>query len=472
MNLFKVILSKITEDKSKIMNILSLVVTQFFLLSTVSMVLAQSSDAKLDMSYIYSDGYNATVVTSGDRMSSATTTSSSSLGALHFAGVFIIGTEEGFKDLSAEAGVDNVELSPLTQKGLITATEENVTAMLYNPPGINIPLHLAKEWVPGYDQKVSVMAADTGYSHLQGIGVEEIWQMFRNIAYVGFVLVLVATGFMIMFRTKIGGQTAVTVMNSLPSIMVGLILVTFSFAIVGFVIDLSRLFTGIIENILHDSLSDFETVPLGGPLQLARWAFGDAFSATWKTWSPTSGSGLVSGILNFLKNIPLGVGKLIITVIFGFVALYAAVKVFMVLVMSYVKILMDLILGPIHILIGSLPGSKNSVINWIKRLLVNSLVFPIVFFIINIFRYIGRSDINNPITENFSGFMSGGADIDQSYIQLKGAIVLAGYFIASGAPGIVEDLFQLKESPGVAKAMGNVQKSASEIPVIGGLFKG
>jgi hypothetical protein len=250
--------------------------------------------------------------------------------------------------------------------------------------------------------------------------------------------------------------------------------VTFSFAIVGFAIDLSRLLSAVIENLLIRSLSDYDITPLAGPMQMASWAFGAAEEATWSNVLNTNALdvGLITAIRNIIVNEITSVFKFVLVLIYGFVALYAAVKLFVSLVMAYVKILMELFLGPIHILVGSLPGGSHSIVNWIKRVLSNALVFPIAFFIVNIFRYIGRPDINNPITSNFSGFMSGGEEIGDSFIQLKGAIILAGYFIAAGASGIVEDLFQLKEGPGTAKAMGNVQKSASEIPFLGSLFKG
>lgn len=66
----------------------------------------------------------------------------------------------------------------------------------------------------------------------------EIWKIFRNLAYMILVLVLIAIGFMIMFRMKISQQTVIAVENSLPKIIISLLLITFSFAIAGFLIDL------------------------------------------------------------------------------------------------------------------------------------------------------------------------------------------------------------------------------------------
>ncbi len=77
-----------------------------------------------------------------------------------------------------------------------------------------------------------------------------IWKAFRNIAYMVLVLVLISIGFMIMFRMKLNPQTVITVENSLPKIVISLILITFSFPIVGFLIDLMYVVMALIIYIL------------------------------------------------------------------------------------------------------------------------------------------------------------------------------------------------------------------------------
>ncbi len=78
----------------------------------------------------------------------------------------------------------------------------------------------------------------------EGIGFASIkpyanlWKIFRDLSYMVLVIILIAIGFMVMFRTKINPQTIISVENSLPKIIMSLILITFSFAIAGFLIDL------------------------------------------------------------------------------------------------------------------------------------------------------------------------------------------------------------------------------------------
>jgi len=56
--------------------------------------------------------------------------------------------------------------------------------------------------------------------------------------------------FMIMFRVRISPQTVITVQSALPKIIFTLILITFSYAIAGFLIDLMYVVIGIFSFIV------------------------------------------------------------------------------------------------------------------------------------------------------------------------------------------------------------------------------
>lgn len=90
----------------------------------------------------------------------------------------------------------------------------------------------------------------------QGIGfaaispLQPIWKIFRDVSYVFLVLILIAIGFMIMFRMKINPQTVISVESALPKIIISLLLITFSFPIAGFLIDLMYVVMAITISIL------------------------------------------------------------------------------------------------------------------------------------------------------------------------------------------------------------------------------
>jgi len=136
-----------------------------------------------------------------------------------------------------------------------------------------------------------------------------IWKVFRDISYMLLVLVLIAIGFMIMFRAKINPQTVISVENSLPKIVVALLLITFSFPIAGFLIDLMYISIGIIA-VFFSNVQNAPTWFAGQPQEILKkfyfsnsndiWEYVDPFyeSRLWQL------SGAIFGILpNILKEI-------------------------------------------------------------------------------------------------------------------------------------------------------------------------
>lgn len=66
----------------------------------------------------------------------------------------------------------------------------------------------------------------------------KVWQGFRNMAYLLIVIMFTVIGLAIMFRVKVDARTVMSIQNQIPKIIIALILVTFSYAIAGFLIDL------------------------------------------------------------------------------------------------------------------------------------------------------------------------------------------------------------------------------------------
>ena len=117
-------------------------------------------------------------------------------------------------------------------------------------------------WVTNTLQKAGIVpqsfaAEGIGFSSIKPL--MNLWTIFRDVAYLLIVLVLVAIGFMIMFRMKLNPQTVISVENSLPKIVVALLLITFSFAIAGFLIDIMYLFILIVINILSFGNKYYDT---------------------------------------------------------------------------------------------------------------------------------------------------------------------------------------------------------------------
>ncbi len=71
----------------------------------------------------------------------------------------------------------------------------------------------------------------------QLLPIQAIWVAVRNVSYLLFVVIFILIGLGIMLRVKIDPRTVMTIQNQIPRIIIGILLITFSYAIVGLMID-------------------------------------------------------------------------------------------------------------------------------------------------------------------------------------------------------------------------------------------
>lgn len=303
--------------------------------------------------------------------------------------------------------LESENISYDAKRGFLGMSKDGVYAMYESQPMVNVYAHLADEWLPGYQASSTIYAAPSGYESLVNTGISSIWSQVRNITYVFFILIMLVVGFMIMFRSKLGGQTLVTLGNTLPNIILALIGVTFSFAIAGIIIDLGGVIMAILADlfngIFEQSNGYTETVKLG--------SIGDIFKAfvpqgLWNDINPLNllkgntggkgllgllgGAGIIATIIGASNPATLGAGLivglpllLIVLAILG-VATVGVFKVFITLVKAYIGILVSVITGPLQIAVSAMPGNSANFINWMKGILRNVLIYPIVFAILNL----------------------------------------------------------------------------------------
>ena len=320
-----------------------------------------------------------------------------------------------FMDPSATVGGEDIAASATSsndmKRGVYGLAQDGVYAMYRSQPLVNVYAHLAEEWVPGYQSDTAIYAGlidydyESGYDELVHAGISDIWSQVRNITYIFFIVIMIVVGFMLMFRSKIGGQTLVTLGNSLPNIVIALIGVTFSFAIAGLIIDLGGVIMVVLADIMQ-SISGYDTpitlesigsifrafVPQGlfqEMFQFSSNSGGKGFLGI--MFGGAGGSGIVAGVLALFgasaaatTALTVGLPFLIIFLAILGVATVGVFKVFITLIKAYVGILIGVITGPIQIAMGAIPGKGNSFINWILSILRNVLVYPITFAILNI----------------------------------------------------------------------------------------
>lgn len=100
------------------------------------------------------------------------------------------------------------------------------------------------------------------YAQSQGIGFDSIspligvWGVFRDLSYLLFIFIFILIGIAIMLRAKIDPRTVMTIQNQIPKLIIGIIMVTFSFAIAGLLIDLMWASTYVVINIMNRANSN------------------------------------------------------------------------------------------------------------------------------------------------------------------------------------------------------------------------
>ena len=376
------------------------------------------------------------------------------------------------------------------KRGLYGMVEDGVYAMYDSQPYINVYAHLAQEWVPGYDDSAAVYAEidtgpyDSGYKELVNSGIVGLWTQVRNLTYVFFIIIFIVVGFMIMFRSKIGGQTLVTLGNTLPNIILALIGVTFSFAIAGLIIDIGGVIMVILTDIFEaEGVSKFDQLvtleSYGGIYR----TFGSFFE-----WDNLKESGLLSfgGVglgKRLLLSIPvvsggIGILGLIVMLLFACIAVFGTFKVFLSLIKSYLGILVGVVTGPIQIAISALPGKGEGFVNWMLSILRNVLVYPVTFAILNfpgvLYSLDGEGGLSLPGPDKLTLPQSDAA-VNQSGDFISGFLVLIVeilvLFVASNADKYVQAIIPPKTSKEGGAAAEAALKSLQGIPLVGSLIK-
>lgn len=255
-------------------------------------------------------------------------------------------------------------------------------------------------------------------ANAQGVGFSglsvllPIWKVFRNMSYFVLAIVMVVIGFLVMFRKKIDPKTVVTVQNALPRIVIALLLITFSYAIVGIMLDLMYLSIALIgglfksANLLTDiSAKDYLNGELYGsvfntvkPWELmSRVLFGSTQSNVGLQIGLTIAGALASAFQLYAVGVPTliaGAGPLLLGALFYLGMLVLVIRLFFFFISVYIKIIMSLLFSPFQLLMEAVPGS-NAFSSWIKNLTANILVFPAstaMFLIASVFMNISNGD--------------------------------------------------------------------------------
>lgn len=247
----------------------------------------------------------------------------------------------------------------------------------------------------------------TGFNSLSPI--VNAWIVFRNIIYLLFVLIFVIIGIAIMFRVKIDPRTVMTIQNQIPKLIIGILLVTFSFAIAGFLIDVMWIAIYLFINLLiaadpkitadvaltqklnNTTLAYADNVFNGGLLGVAGNAAGSISSIIAHMFLGVPGAPTAPS-LNPIDWITGAAGAILGTIVGGLFAIIGGILAFLIIIIAvlwsmfklwfalleaYIMILVNIIFAPFWIVTGLIPGGQSMGFGaWLREMLGNLAAFP------------------------------------------------------------------------------------------------
>ena len=401
-----------------------------------------------------------------------------------------------------EARLQNYQKSPL---GFST----QVLAYLYQKPPVTTGQYFA--WI-GERAHIVPAAYAQGLTYSRLMPIFPIWKTFRDISFMLLTVILMFAGVMIMFRQKINPQTVAKIENTLPNIVITMVLIAFSLPIAAFIIDLMYVAIAagilIIGTAVHDSnvalaVKDFTTggalLLLGKTLNPALQFWGMALNATGLSkvlptdgattqgisWGGEIGASAVAisatAINPFFWFVPaaftLGAGIaayantgdgvtavltalspiLILILVIILLALYF--RLLFILLSAYIQLIISIVLGPLILLWNAVPG-QNSFSSWWKGILGNCLTFVITAVML----YLGWAISSSLSTQAFW--------VPPLLIQGMGVPQVVSGLIAMGLLTLIPQFITMAKGALGAKPFIQVGPGSLTQPITGGVMQG
>lgn len=147
-------------------------------------------------------------------------------------------------DDNNDGQIDYNACPPALQTSAITVMGEAIAGIATNPPASGVA------YLADVGQKLNLVKP--AYAQT-GLGFNALlnpflpaWRAVRNFTYLVFAVAAVIMGVAIMLRYKINPQTVITIQSSIPRLVIGLVFITFSYAIVGLLVDFIYVVFGLL----------------------------------------------------------------------------------------------------------------------------------------------------------------------------------------------------------------------------------
>lgn len=343
--------------------------------------------------------------------------------------------------------------------------------------------------------------------------VQNMWSAIRNLSFIILVAFFVLIGFGIMLRFRIDPKTVMSIQNQLPKVVVAIVLISFSYAIAGLLVDAMWFGTYTSINILTNPANGMDQCggddPSGGantrtstsvatqgllnnPIGYTTELFGDeggcfgaldGISGLAKDLGFTIGDimsrtlteamGLdtdeidncdtgwkqLGGILDVADCFENGLYKfikyligIVAVMIFFFAIVFALFRLWFTLIRAYIYVILGTIFAPVWILMGLLPNSSLGFGRWLRYMIAHLMIFPTAALVIIAARTFAMNDsLNNSVDGQFFPPLVGNPNISDNM-----GILIAFGFLMIG-PELLNMVREAVKSPPNKVISGAIQ---------------
>lgn len=185
-------------------------------------------------------------------------------------------------------------------------------------------------------------ASESGYNMPLLDAAYSLWELVRNVSLGIISVVLLYTGIMIIMRKKMNSQLVVSVQYAIPKIVIGLLLIIFSYPI-------GAAITGISWGLFRGATS---IVGNAAGLCQGQVGRGDLYLAV---------------LIGVLKT-GFGWGRVVVLLLTGLGLVIMSIIVYVKAILIYLKMVIGVITAPFEMALGTIPGSEGKIMDWFKRM--------------------------------------------------------------------------------------------------------
>ena len=283
----------------------------------------------------------------------------------------------------------------------------------------------------------------------------DIWKLLRNLSYSIIIVIIVFTGLLIMLNYRTDPRTTLSLMDFIPKLTIGLILITFSWVLSGLFVDLTTVLVFAAKNLFFPGGFGDVTQFIGFSVAAVIILGGLGFAAF------STGVGAVVGV----AGMAVAVVFLILLVAYIIGAIAAVVS----LTKRWVAMVLLAVFSPIIFLWGMVPNQEEAVQSWFKSMLVSALTFPaagvVLFIASTLVPTVPLKSFPPPPAEYP---WVGGNTI---FLLISPLVSVMLLFITASIPSVLEEYVDVKAPRALGDVGKQVGKMVAALPFIGGAMK-